>query len=1105
MLRELNRLWLLPVLMLFLAVPTFGQVDGALSGKIVDATGAVIAGATVTATNKVTGLSFSTTSSEQGLFRIGNMPVGRYTVVSEAAGFKRVSADVVIALNTVADVIVKLEPGGVDDVVTIEAGEVLVETTSSTLSNSFNEKKIVELPFNTSGIGLSAELNLALLAPNVASQAGGVVGEGGSIGGNRPRNNNFTLDGVDNNDISITGHVISVIPEAVQEFTLLTNQFSAEFGRASAGQFNTITKSGTNEIHGSASYVVNNKNLNALDNLIKESISMGAAPDRRPRFDFNRVSGTVGGPIIKNKLFIFGAFQYQTQGTAGDSASFLTPTAAGLAQLSTVRGVSPFTLGILQNNVPPAAGASGTVSVGGVDIPIGTLNVQVPAFFNQYTFNINVDQVVGANDQLRYRFNYDRIRQPNVGFPDPKFNGSVAIDNRLLSFAYIKTISPRVVNELRLAYRRQNNAFTVPGEFADFPNIGINELGLSIGPEGNSPQSGIANFYQLVDNFSFTIGRHNFKTGVDIRNNIAPSNFLPRARGEYDYATLEEFITDVKPTGLNGGLRGVGDSVFAGNQKSFYAYFQDDFRVTPNFTLNLGLRYEYNGLARDEKLQLRNAISTIPGVIEFKKPETDTNDFSPRIGFAYSPNFESGIGNILFGKNGQGSIRAGFGIAYDIIFQNLPLLQLPPQFQQELSVDFGDGGPFGTPTNFLQNGGLGNTPIPPTTAADARGATGGLILDHVSPYTMSYTLDYQRQLGQSWSVDIRYLGTRAVKQFVQVRSNGGIPPFAAAGFSLPTYLSASQVPDIRTRDRMPTLDDLVNFSIFGTGIGGLGPQAFEFSPFVTTFPNVGDSFYHAGSVHLQKRFSDGYTLSAAYTYSHSLDNVTNELFTSVINPRRLQNGFDTRDNYGNSALDRPHRFVVSGIWELPIFRNATGLKKTLLGGWQVSAIYTAESGQAFTALSATDSNLNADGAGDRTVRNPNGIKGTGSGVTPVTNSNGDVVGYLARNGSAEYIQAGQGVMATSGINTLRGPGFNNWDIVIFKKFNIGERAQIEFRTEMFNAFNHPQFAVGGGTVFQKLTNALNNSYANASSASFNNERIFATSTRIINLGLKVTF
>jgi hypothetical protein len=640
----------------------------------------------------------------------------------------------------------------------------------------------------------------------------------------------------------------------------------------------------------------------------------------------------------------------------------------------------------------------------------------------------------------------------------------------------------------------------VPSGFENFPNIEIDELGINIGPEGNSPQGSRGNFYQLVNNISFTVGKHNFKTGIDARNNLGVSDFLPRARGEYDWATLEDFLKDIKPNGFNGGLRGVGTAVFTGNQIAFYTFFQDDFHVTPNFTLNLGMRYEYNGKARDENAQALNAISNVPGVIEFRRPETDKNDFAPRVGFAYSPNFDSGVGHVLFGKNGESSIRGGFGLAYDIIFQNLPLLQLPPQFQQELSSDFGEGGPFGTSTNFLQNGGLGNTPIPPTTAADARGATAGIILDHISPYTVSYTLDYQRQIGSKWSVDVRYLGTHGVKQFTQVRINCCVPPFKVAGGGLPTYLNASQVPNLATRDTMRTLNQLQ--ALIGNGLPG--PAGDQFG-FVTAFPNLGSSIYHSGSINVQRRFSDGFTMSAAYTYSHTIDNVTNELFTSRINPRRQQDGFDPSQGRGNSALDRPSRFVTAGIYELPFFNKATGLKKTLLGGFQVSYIYTAESGQPFSALSGVDSNLNFDAAGDRAIRNPNGVRGTGSGVTAIRNSRNQVVGYLANNGNAEYISAGAGVISTAGSNTLRSPGINNWDFTVFKNFKIGETAKVEFRAEFFNAFNHSQYTVGGGTVFGNNNNALSTEYADVRSPNFNNEKIFASSTRVINLGLKITF
>lgn len=1093
-------LWLSSVLLLLTVVCSFAQAtDGSLTGKVLDTTGATISGANVSITNKDTGFSVNINSDQLGFFRFEHLPLGRYSVLVESDGFSKAESEVTVVLNQLVEITVKLQAGQVTDIITVSGNsEILVETSSSTLAATFDARKVVDLP-----AGNGSQLELALLAPNVTSQSGGTAGEGGSVGGNRPRNNNFTLDGVDNNDNIVTGHVIDVIPEAVGEFTILTNEYSAEYGHSSAGQFNTVTKSGTNEFHGGGAYTNNNKNYNALDHLTKESIARGELPNERPRFDFNRVTGFLGGPIVKNKLFFFGAYQYKTTGTAGSSSSMVAPTADGLAILGATKGVSPFTLGILRQLVPAAGVADqGTVSVLGKNIPVGTVNVLIPSFNVRKTLNINIDEVVGSTNQLRYRYNYDRATSPNVGAGNPIFTGSTTLLNQLASFTYIHTFTPSLINEFRFSYRRQNMLFGVPSQFRNFPNIEIDELNFAIGPESNSPQGGISNGYQYVDNISFIKGKHNFKTGVEFRINISPQNFLPRDRGEYNYATLEEFITDVKPTGGNGGLRGVGISTFAANQTALYTFFQDDFHVTRNLTLNLGVRYEYTSVYRDEKLQKLNAIASVPGVIEFREPKADKNNFAPRIGLAYSRTGSKGISRLLFGDIGQSSIRAGFGISYDVLFGNLATLQLPPQFQQELDASSADGGVFGTASNFLQNGGLGNSPIPPNTVADARAGTQAFIPDKVTPYTISYTLDYQRQFAKNWSLELRYLGTRGVKLNTQIRLNGGVSPLNSLG-GLPTYLNASDVPTLKQRDGMKTLNDLTAARVRALG-------NFGFLGNVTAFEPIGSSTYHAGSVEVTRRFSDGFTFSSNYTYSHTIDFGTNDLFTSLINPRRAQDGFNFGTERGTSALDRTHRFVAYGIYELPFGRNISNhLVKTLVDGFQISGVYTAESGQPFSPLSGSDSNLNSDTAGDRALINPNGIKGTGSGVTSVKNSKGQIVGYLANNGNAQFIQAGSGVISTAGNGILRTPGINNWDFTLLKNFKFQERYVLEFRVEMFNAFNHEQLIVGNGSVVDPggigIAQATNPGFANVSSSTFNNPRIFIGRPRVINFGLKLSF
>ncbi|HEY7543848.1 MAG TPA: TonB-dependent receptor, partial [Blastocatellia bacterium] len=510
------------------------------------------------------------------------------------------------------------------------------------------------------------------------------------------------------------------------------------------------------EYHGDLWWYNINKHFRSLDHRFKEQIAAGAQPDRRPRDDFNRVGGDIGGPIIKDKLFFFGAYQYQTRGLAGATTTFGAPTAAGFARLESLNGISPFTLNLLRNHVAPAPSQTGTITVLGEEIPVGQLLVLVPDFFNLHQWHANIDYNISQSDRLYGRFFYDRSRGPLIGQPGPEFTGSTGTDNRLFSLTENHNFSASLINEFRFGYRRQNQTFDVPTDFSDFPgqfpNISIDEIGLFIGPFAEGPQSNITNVYQASDTMSWTRGRHQMKFGADYRRAIAPSDFLPRGRGEYAYASLERFLLDLKPDGSNGGLRGVGSGSFVGNQWATYAFFQDDFKLRPNLTLNLGLRYEYTSNARDAALQNLNSISDVDandptlrairqrtGInlfedgIHFREPKTDKNNWAPRIGVAWAPDFNDGWLHRIFGEAGQSSIRAGFGVAHDVLFQNLVNLQLPPQLQSEIDASSGNGGIFGSNTSFLQSGGIpAGGPVDPalfTDPATARALTQAIILD----------------------------------------------------------------------------------------------------------------------------------------------------------------------------------------------------------------------------------------------------------------------------------------------------------------------------------------------------------------------------------------
>ncbi|MGH9942558.1 MAG: TonB-dependent receptor domain-containing protein, partial [Pyrinomonadaceae bacterium] len=594
-------------------------------------------------------------------------------------------------------------------------------------------------------------------------------------------------------------------------------------------------------------------------------------------------------------------------------------------------------------------------------------------------------------------------------------------------------------------------------EFDDFPNVFDLSTGIDIGPSSNLPQGvPVDNFYQLFDTLNYTRGAHTFKFGGEVQRLILRDRFLPRARGDYIYANFDELIRDAAPTFRN--LRGAGSASFVGNQWAYAAFAQDDWKVTPNLTLNLGLRYEYQTLPRDAALQALNSIADVPGVIEFGVPKTDKNNFAPRVGFAYSPDLESGLGRFFFGTRGQSSLRANFALSYYYNFQNLTVLSQAPQVQAELNL--GSSG-IDPARPFLENGGLPSTLPPANTPATARRITQSRIPDQTNPYSLAWTLSYQRELTPTMAVEFRYLGTRGRRLPIQVQLNAGIAP---ANLNLPTFFS------------QPAGEQLAGLT---TTLGSLLAQrrrrlaSFGFSGNVTEFSPVGNSQYDAGSVSLTRRFSRGLAFTSAYTFSKTLDDSTNELNSSAVNARRAQDTFNLRDERGLSALDIPHRFAASLVYDVSFFnRNENSFLKAVLGGFQVSGIFSAQSGQPFTPISGIDSNLNSDAAGDRTIFNPSGVPGTGSSVRAIDANGATVslgsaatVAYVVNNPNAQYIQAGNGARANAGRNTLRSNGFNRADAVLLKNINLfGERYQLQLGAEIYDLFNQRPNILGLGNA-----------------------------------------
>ncbi len=1132
---------------------------GSVRGSVVDPNNAVVVGAKVTLTRKTTTEARTTQTNDSGIYEFNNLvPGADYQVQVEAPNFKALTlTDVGVSLNQVTDLPAQLTVGGVGETVVVTSGGTeLVDTTTTTLSKSFNERQVVELAqTNVGGAFGGGVNNLALISPNVSSSGGVGVGAGGSVGGQRPRNNNFMVDGVDNNDKSVTGPQAYISPEVVAEFSLVQNQFSAEYGRSNGGQFITVTKTGTNDYHGSAYGFVRNRFLNALDT---RQIEDGFVRERDvpgtqflPRFDFFRGGVNLGGPLHlpkfgeggpsiyngRNRLFFFTSYERLHVGTAAVPAGVTALTSAGLASVAATPGVSATNLAVYRNFVPlAAANNAGTIQFCSVrpnldgtcpgavqGLPIGTVELPPqPQFNKQNNFVLNVDFTQSPKTQHRVRFNY--TNNIGVGLAGlPVFNEPVPFTNRLASYTLLHNFTSNLTNEMRLGWRRSDASFPVTTVFrfpglADttFPNVGLLDLGVDIGPNGNFPQTGIENNYQVVDNLTWLKGNHSFKFGGDFRQLISPQTFTQRGRGDYQYSESQFYFYDLRPDFT--AQRSVGDVVYYGTQKVLYLYAQDDWRVRPNLTLNLGVNWAYQEPPKGTQLQALNAIASVPGLVDFHAPIAQKKNFGPRVGFAWSPDYNSGLLGSLFGSSGKSSIRGGFSMAYDYIFDNVYILSLPPQAQQTIDVTVGGadaaGNAFLYTPGFLAAGGIPNVLIPAgNNAAAARAATSAFIDDQEVPYSLTWTGSFQRQFGSNWAVEARYLGTRGIHLLTQNRINRSARVAPEQGRpGLPTFMARPSQAQLDAMSlTLTAINARSNFLPNWEAAGFTNPGS------VVGFLSNGNSTYHGASGQLIRRFSNGFQMTAAYTWSHLIDDTTAEVFSTVLSPRRVEDFQNLSRDRADSALDRRHRFVTAFIYEIPMFRNhSNDFVRTVFGGFNFAGTYTRESGQRATVLSGIDSNGNGDAAADRTIRNPNGVRGTGSTVTALTRTDGQIVGYLADNPNAEYIRAGAGAISNSARNTLPLPGINNLDFSLFKNFRLGETRRIQLRADFFNAFNHPQYIPGSPNDVQPVptqgvgqvntVTAANLSLANPALATFNRaDRVFPSNPRVIQLALRFDF
>ncbi len=1140
--KKFSRLGFLIAFCLMYATTLLAQTtSGALVGTIKDPSGALVGNATITAINEGTGVKYEGVANGSGEYRISNLPAGAYDVTTSASGFSSNTLKAVaVDANKTQTQDFTVLPGNSTSVEVTSIANVSIDTTTSQIQSTFDMQEVQDLPTATVGLGV---LNLALLDPGVATSGGLGAGTGPSVSGQRPRNNNFTLEGIDNNSKSVTGPLLYVPNDAVGQFTVLQNMFSPEYGHSTGGQFNQLIVSGTNQVHGRLYEYFDNRNLNAVDT--QQAIgNVASGLDRgfKPRYDFNRYGGQLGGPILRDKLFLFSNFERQTTGQAGSSSTFCAPTAAGFTAIASVPGLSANNLAAYQQYSPVAASQAGpddaacpqTIAVGTANIPVGAVSVSIGSAFNYYFSTSSADYTISQKDNLRVRYVYNRQDGLDTAATFPAFYTTGPNRYHLAAINEIHTFTPNLSNEFRIGFNRYysvvNSNGTFPG-LTGFPNLTFDDLGgVNLGPDPNAPQGTIENLYQATDSITWVKGKHTMKFGVDGRKAIAPQLFVQRLRGDYEYSTLGTYLQDLSPDIFgqrNATPPGVSPT-FYGDQSSIYGFGNDDYRVTPKLTLNIGLRYEFTSVPFSSKEQKVNAAASVPGLISFNEPKPQYKNFAPRLGFAYAPDENT-------------SIRAGFGMGYDVLYDNLGTLSAPPQFQTTTNVDPTDPAPtLYTSTDFLKNGGLPSS-FTFSTIADQRAATTAWIPNQKLPYSEQWTLSLEHVFAKNYTAEVRYVGTRGIHLDLQQRIN--VQSRTLPSNQLPTSFGSTSVGE--SGNSLAKILAATPLIIPAYSAAGLTSQIVAFTPY-------GGSNYNGLQTQLTRRFQNGLLLNAAYTYSKTMDDTTADVNSTSLHPRRVQDFQNIHADYSRSALDRAHRFTFEMLYDVPFFRNSNFFMKNLVGNWEIAPVYTFQSPEYTTIQSAIDSNENGDAASDRVFINPSGVKGTGSAVVPIVtravgcpissttlapvytgkgvvngttvvagSCNANIVGYTPGSISGAtiatstfaaanpyYVQGGLGTLPNASRNTLPTGRTNNVDLSIYKRISFRDRYKIEVGAQAFNTLNHPQYLPGSLNTVNSIgtADATTRLFDQVNSPKFNHkEQVFSSQPRTMQLSGKIIF
>jgi hypothetical protein len=1011
------------------------STTGSMSGIVLDPQGAVVSGATVTVRSLETNGTKSVVTDSEGRYRFHSLPVGTYEMTVNQQGFARyVRSPITLTLNQAAVVDVPMELAGTREVVNVTADVGLINKSNAETGVRFDSRRISELPLAPN----RNILNLALSAAGVSQLSSGnstfaVGGVSFSVNGMRTRSNNFMIDGQDSNDPTVTGLQQPLNnPDLIQEVRLITNQFLPEYGRAAGSVVNIITKSGNNGLHGSAFWFHNDNLLNTRSNLDK------ALVNGRPKFADspfrieNQYGGTVGGPILKDRTFFFGSFQGWKDRQLGSGSTINgVPTEAGRQALQALAGSRPQVAALLEflpaAQAPIAATAQLTVGSQTVQIPLGSLSGSASNTFDNTQASGRIDHRFNDKHSINGRYLWNDQEAAGAGQATPSgLTTTVVSRQQAITTSLTSSLTSRLLNELRLSYQRlgTNTSASDPSSEA-IPSIEIPELGLTgfnaalsrtaIGLAVNLPQFRFSNTYQIQETISYSTGPHALKTGIDFRRIEVKSFFFPTIRGLLRYPTLQRFVDDrAEAANINKPLPG-GEAIQYYKWYDYHAFFQDEWRTHPTFTLTYGLRYETNGEALHSLLPANERIVAAAGGDErfalSPVPERDTNNFQPRIGFSWNPQTkESGLIGHLTGGN-KFVLRGGYTRTNDYAFINIAL-NVASSFPFVAAISRPN-----LQNAFVELPNLSPVGLDPSTLN--RTIVGE---DFRAPYADQYMLQIQRELNTSTFLSVGYVGTKGTGLY-------------------------------QTIDGNPHIGD--------------GVRVDPTRGVIRLRANAASSIYHSMQVSLDRRMARGFSAGAHYTWSSYIDDAS-EIFNPSVSGEVAvsQDSFNRRGDRGRSTYDRPHRFSANFVWELPFFKNSDGIERYLLNGWQVNSFMTLQSGPPFSVLNGTDP-CGALAGIDSLV---------GNAIRANLNTNLDVSGMsveeLHRAGGALLFSALRGpvrltdppgtvaqCLGNVGRNALRADGIANVDFGIFKNTNLTERHRIQLRAEMYNATNSRNFGI----------------------------------------------